>query len=74
MVRQARNLSKALAQRAQPVRLPVRDRDTKFTQQFDEVFRSEGIRVTRRRSGRHRPLRSPRASWGPFVASVRIER
>jgi putative transposase len=44
MVQQARNLSMALADRARSVRFLVRDRDTKFTVGFDEIFRSEGIR------------------------------
>ena len=33
----------------------VRDRDSKFTREFDEVFRSEGIRVIKG------PVRAPKA-------------
>ena len=44
---QARNLSEVLAARTSAVRFLIRDRDAKFTASFDEVFRSEGIRVIR---------------------------
>jgi len=40
-VQRARNLSVRLANRAHPVRFLIRDRDTKFTSSFDEVFRSD---------------------------------
>ncbi len=55
-VQQARNLSMVLANRAHPVKFLIRDRDTKFTSSFDEVFRSEGIRIIRS------PIRAPRAN------------
>jgi putative transposase len=44
VVQQARNLIMALAEQDQRPRFLIRDRDTKFTAAFDEVFRSEGIR------------------------------
>jgi transposase InsO family protein len=56
VVQQARNLSLALAERACPAKFLIRDRDTKFTASFDEVFRSEGMRVVRT------PIGSPRAN------------
>ena len=42
VIQQARNLSFELAQRSRPVKFLIRDRDTKFTAEFDEVFRSGG--------------------------------
>jgi putative transposase len=41
---QARNLIMQLGE-GQPFRLLIHDRDSKFSQGFDEVFRSKGIRV-----------------------------
>jgi putative transposase len=66
---QARNLAMTLAEREQPVRFLVRDRDSKFTRSFDEVFRSEGMRVIRT------PLRAPRAKAHAerWVGSLRRE-
>jgi transposase len=54
VTQQARNLSSVLAERAVAVRFLIRDRDGKFTASFDEVFRSEGIRIIRT------PVRAPR--------------
>jgi len=45
-----------IAQRAQSVKFLIRDRDTKLTASFDQVFRSEGIRIIRT------PIRAPRAN------------
>ncbi|MGH2658699.1 MAG: hypothetical protein ACRDHS_03305 [Actinomycetota bacterium] len=41
--RQARNL--AMGERLRGVRFVIRDRDSKFSGSFDEVFRTEGARV-----------------------------
>jgi putative transposase len=56
IVQQARNLVWTLTERATPVRFLIRDRDSKFTRAFDEIFNSEGIRVIRT------PVRAPRAN------------
>ena len=69
VIQQARNLSYELAQRSRPVKFLIRDRDTKFTAGFDEVFRSEGIRTIRT------PIRAPRANAFAerFVGTIRRE-
>ncbi len=69
VVQQARNLSHELSQRARPVKFLIRDRDTKFTATFDEVFRSDGIRIVRT------PIRAPQANAFAerFVGTVRRE-
>ena len=68
-VQQARNLSVVFANRPHPVQFLVRDRDTKFPSSFDEVFRSECIRIIRT------PIRAPRANAFAerFVGTVRRE-
>jgi len=70
VTQQARNLLMRLDdQRIRP-RYLVRDRDSKFSRDFDEVFRSEGIRVIKA------PVRAPKARahaerWsGQCAASV----
>jgi len=55
-VQQARNLCFKLDERAEPVRFLIHDRDAKFSGPFDEVLRTEGIRVIRT------PVRSPKAN------------
>jgi len=47
VTQQARNLVGALRESAPHLRFLIPDRDTKFTASFDEVFRSEGVRIIR---------------------------
>ncbi len=55
VTQQARNLLMQLGDK-QPFRFLVHDRDTKFSVAFDEVFRSEGIKVIRT------PVQAPNAN------------
>ena len=53
IVQQARNLTIDLGERERSVRVLLHDRDAKFSAAFDEVFRSEGVRIIRT------PIRAP---------------
>ena len=55
MAQQARNLLMQLDDEGIRPRFLVRDRDNKFSREFDEVFRFEGIRVIKA------PVRAPKA-------------
>jgi len=65
----ARNPVGDLAERGRSIKFFIRDRDSKSTTGFDEVFRSEGIRVIKT------PIRSPRANTYAerWVRTVRAE-
>jgi putative transposase len=55
VVQQARNLLMGLAEQGTGYRILIRDRDSKFMAAFDEVFRSEGLKVIKA------PIAAPRA-------------
>jgi putative transposase len=67
VTQQARNLGLDLSD--QGVRFLIRDRDSKYSGPFDEVFRSEAIRIVKT------PVRAPKANAiaEGFVRTVRSE-
>jgi putative transposase len=67
VTQQARDLGLDLTVRG--VRFLIRDRDSKYSGPFDEVFRSEGIRIVKT------PVRAPKANAiaERFLRSVRAE-
>ena len=66
---QARNLLMSFDEQKQRSCFLIRDRDRKFTLAFDEVFRSEGVRVI------HAPIAAPKAKAHAerWVGTVRRE-
>ena len=69
VTQQARHLTWTLAEAPEPIRFLIRDRDQKFTDRFDDVFRSDGIEIVRT------PFRAPQANGVAerFVRTVRFE-
>jgi putative transposase len=69
VIQRARQLTWTFACRPEPIRFMIRDRDQKFTDQFDDVFRSDGIEIVRT------PFRTPQANGVAerFVRTVRSE-
>jgi transposase InsO family protein len=69
VTQQARNLLMHLEDECVQPRLLIRDRDSKFSRDFDEVFRSAGIRVIKA------PVRAPqaRAHAERWIGSLRRE-
>jgi putative transposase len=69
VTQQARQLAWTFPERATSVRFLIRDRDSKFTRDFDAIFRSEGIEILKT------PIRSPKANAVAerFVRTARSE-
>jgi transposase InsO family protein len=69
VTQQARQLSWILALRSTPVRFLIRDRDSRYTRDFDIGFQSEGVEIVRT------PVRAPRANAiaERFVRTARSE-
>jgi hypothetical protein len=70
VTQQARQLTWTLPEGSESFRFLIRDRDQKFTDSFDEVFRSAGMEIIRT------PFRAPQAngvasdSCVPFAPSA----
>jgi putative transposase len=70
VAQQARNLAIELAERPQPLRFVIRDRDSKFSAAFDEVFQTEGARVIRLPSGPRTQTPTPSAGCAPSARNA----
>jgi hypothetical protein len=70
VTQQARQLTWGLAERSTSVRFLIRDRDSKFTRDFDIVSEAKGSRSSARRCERRRRMRLPSASSAPSERSA----
>ncbi len=67
---QARNLLMDLGERAGHFKFLIRDRDSRFTCAFDEVFAGNGTRIIKTRSGHPGRTPSPSGMWARYGASA----
>ena len=68
VTQQARQMAWRLEARDTPMRFLIHDRDTKFTQSFDALFRSERLKIIRT------PYRAPNACYAErWVRTIREE-
>jgi putative transposase len=70
VTQQARQITWTARERSTALRFLIRDRDSKFTRDFDTVFRSEGIEIVRTPVRAPRQTRSPSASSAPPAQSA----
>ena len=70
VAQQARQFAWTLQEQPSRFRFLIRDRDSKFTRDFDAVFASEGIQIVKTPCGPRRRMPSPSASSAPSARSA----
>jgi putative transposase len=70
LIQHAKHLSWTLAQRAEPIRFLIRDRDQKFTDALTRYFEPRRLRSFARRFAHHKPMALPSGSCAPPVQSA----